>query len=210
MEPLKKIKEYLLILLIVILMFIVFKQGLFSPQPKENENIRVDTIYTTIEIPAKEGTFVNKKPKPIYISDTTKDQYIAFLELKMNSLYTQTEKQEYLLKQLSKKAYMKVYSDTTVSITVTDSVNGFLQYQDVKWNVKPQSIIVKEIYTTKKLKPRFTMSAGGGLESGFPKLNPVFKGVLGFKNRNGYELLPGYSTDNRYSIILKKDIFTIY
>jgi hypothetical protein len=189
--------------IIGLLLYIFFSH---SNKPKQIEVIRYDTIIKTVTIPEINGNFNNPKPKPIYIKDPTDDKELQYLHAKINELLTDVEKKDFLLSQLSTKAYNKTYSDKDVSITVIDTVSGKLLNQDVIWTIKPKQIEVKEVTITKELKPRFVLSVGGGVIVN--PINQQLYGFLGMKNAKGYELQLGITTNKACMIGLKKDLFT--
>lgn len=191
---------------VLLFLFLVPKK-----QGTEVDSIKTDTIYKTIVIPEKTGTFNISQPTPIYISQPQNDKQIEWLYEKMNELQDDNQKLNYLLSQLSTKLYDKTYEDKDVSITVSDSVSGKLLNQSVKWKVKPQEIQVKEIHTTEKLKPKFTISAGFGVASQYSlNATPTANAFFGLKNKKGYELILGIDTKKTYQLGLKKDLFTKY
>jgi hypothetical protein len=198
-------------IIIVGLIFFLFFSGGYRISKNTEVVIKTDTIVKTVIIPEKTGTFTNVKPQPIYIVPPQDDKQLEQLYEKIANLQDDNQRMEYLLEQLSSKVYAKKYEDDTVSITVTDSINGLLRNQNVQWSVKPQKIEVKEVHTTTRIKPKWTISAGLGVSSKISlEASPTATLVLGFKNKKGTELMGGYSTDQTASIILKKDIFTKY
>jgi hypothetical protein len=196
-------KQIPYIVIIGLLLYIFFSH---SNKPKTKEVIRYDTIIKTVTIPEINGTFTNPKPKPIYIKEPADDKELQFLHGKINELLTDVEKKDFLLSQLSTKVYNKTYSDKDVEITVIDTISGKILHQDVIWTIKPKEIEVKEVTITKELKPRFSLSVGGGVIVN--PINQQFYGFLGMKNAKGYELQLGMTTDKGYMIGVKKDLFT--
>jgi hypothetical protein len=189
---------------IAVLLLYIFGQSFFSRKPIET--VKRDTVIKVIEIPEKTGTFTNSNPQPIYISQPVNDKQLEYLYSKIADLQDENQKVNYLLSQLSTKTYNKTYSDKDVSITVTDTVSGKLLNQDVKWTIKPQKVEVKEVTITKQVKPKFTLSVGGGVR--FNPINQQVYGVLGLKNAKGYELQLGVDTDKTYFIGVKKDLIS--
>jgi len=116
-------KQIPYIVIIGLLLYIFFSH---SNKQKPTEVIRYDTIIKTVTIPAINGNFNNPKPKPIYIKEPTDDKELQYLHAKVNELLTDVEKKDFLLSQLSTKAYNKTYSDKDITITVIDTVSGKL------------------------------------------------------------------------------------
>lgn len=205
-----KIQNLLPYLLIAGLAIYIF---LTNPKKREFEDseIKTDTIYKTIVIPEHQGTFAIAQPQPVYIAPSNNDAELNFLYEKFSNLQSDNERFEYLLSQLSTKAYNNVHKDSLVEISVTDSVSGKLLNQKIKYKILPQKIEVKEIHITEKLKPKLTISAGFGVASQINyEATPTATAFLGIKNKRGYELLLGIDNQKTYSIGLKKDLFTKY
>ena len=197
-------KENLLILAIILLLLKSFFYDLFikSDEPRE----RVDTIYSVQTIKEKTGEFNNQRPIIIYTQPPQQNNaYINDLKGDLNKLNTQQEKINKLLLELSTRVYQKKYEDSTVSITVTDTINGRLQHQNVKWKVKPQQYVNKTII--KELKPKWSVSIGGGIKINPTPFKTVFEGKIGLKNKKGNTLQVGIESDNSYSLTFMKDVF---
>lgn len=197
-------------LLIVGLAFYIFLNNSKKSEFVDSE-IKTDTIYKTIVIPERKGTFAIAQPQPVYIAPQNNDAELNFLYEKLSSLQSDNERFEYLLTQLSTKTYNNVHKDSLVEISVTDSVSGKLLNQNISYKILPQKIEVKEIHITEKLKPKLTISAGFGVASQYSaNATPTATAFLGLKNKRGYELFLGIDNQKTYSIGLKKDLFIKY
>ena len=87
--------------------------------------------------------------------------------------------------------------------------NGKLISQKADWKVKEQFLETYKVFKEIRLKPKFVISTGIGINSGYtldPK--PTLKAIVGFKNKKGLELQLGYSANNRVDLIVTQDIFT--
>lgn len=202
------IRELLPYVVIVALLVMQFtSKSFFGKSPKND--IVIDSTLVVKNTPQKQGNFRIEKPQPIVVvvPNNNRDSYINSLLSELKSIKETDKQQSKLLKELALRVYEKTYKDSIVTITVKDSVNGHLQSQNVQWTVKPQKVRYYEKKVTEKVTPRFVISAGIGLD-GFE--NPQLKGVIGFKNKKGYELQLGASSNQRYSLTLKKDLFTKY
>ncbi len=203
------LKDLLIIVLIGVIFVFLFKnytQGFFS-KPQE----KTDTIFKIQTIPERQGQFQGK-PQIIYVqspAQSSNDDYLISLISELKQLKTESQRNTRLLQELRLRTYQKQYSDSNVTITVTDSIHGKLQHQVVKWKIKPQKIRTYNIVT--KLKPKFTFSAGIGINSRLDSLaNPQLQAILQFKNKKGTSLQFGITTDKRFSVSFVKDIFNKY
>lgn len=200
-------KENLLIIAILVLLLKSFFYDLFIKANTE-EN-RIDTIVQIKTIKEKTGEFSNQRPIIIYTQPPNQNNaYINDLKTNLNEMATQQEKINKLLLELSQRVYQKKYEDSIVSITVTDTVNGRLQWQGVKWKVKEQKY--KTYTIEKKLKPKFAISAGGGIDVKPYPFNTAFKAVIGVKNKKGTSLQLGLNTNKQYSLTFLQDLFVKY
>lgn len=208
----KELIPYAVIIALLIMQFL--GKSFFGKSPKET--ITIDSTLVVKNTLEKKGEFRSEKPQPIVVvvpsqTQPNNDAYINRLLSELSSIKETDKQQSKLLKELALRVYEKTYQDSTVTITVKDSINGHLQSQNVQWTVKPQKVKYYEKTITKKLKPKFTLSAGIGVASRLDSLaNPQLKGIIGFKNKKGYELQLGASTDRVYSLTLKKDLFSSY
>lgn len=208
------LKDLLPYAIIIILLFLQFTNTSFFGSTPEDETV-IDSVKVVKEIPQKQGAFQNKTPQPIVVvvpsNQQGNDKYINTLLSELNSIKDAGLKRDKILEALALRVYEKKYEDSTVTITVRDSINGRLKSQNVNWKIKPQKVSYFEKTITHKLKPKFVFSAGLGITSRLDSLaNPQLQGVLGFKSKKGYELQLGISTDKRFNLTLKKDLFTKY
>jgi hypothetical protein len=192
-----------------------FGKNVFNSTP--NESVKIDSIIRVVRTEMLKGQFKQNNPQPIIVtlpSQNTRDnsQLTNSLIRQFKELKNNDERLESYLKVIATKVYKNTYKDSLVTITAIDTIsNGALKSQIVNWVVKPQKIKFYEKTITKKLKPKFTFSAGLGITTRLDSLaNPQLNGVIGFKNKKGYELQFGISTDKRYNLTFKKDIFTKY
>ena len=208
------LKDLIPYAVITILLFLQFTNtGFFGSTPAD-ETI-IDSVKVVKTLPQKQGTFQIKAPQPVVVvvpsNQQGNDKYINSLMTELNSLKDAVLKKDKIVEALALRVYEKKYEDSTVTITVRDSINGRLNSQNVNWKIKPQKVAYFEKTITHKLKPKFTFSAGVGVTSGLDSPgNPQLQGILGFKNKKEYELQLGISTDKRFNITLKKDLFTKY
>jgi hypothetical protein len=191
-----------------------FKGVFVNKDLSNNDKVTIDSIQKVKVIPQKQGQFYNDKPTIIYVQPQAQqrtDSYLNSLISELSSIKKESDKTNKLLQELALRVYEKTYSDSTVTIKVTDSINGKLRNQKVTWKVKPQKIKYFETKTTIEKNPKFTFSTGLGITSKLDSTaNPQLQAILGFKNKKGYELQFGYSTNKTASLIFKKDILTKY
>jgi hypothetical protein len=213
----KHLQKYGHWFLIVLLLVYIYFNGEYV-LVKKTENFKIDSIKVKEIIPEQKGVFENTTPQPIVVvvpssidplKNTKETNEILSL---IKSLQVTQDDQQRLLDIIAKKHYAQIYEDSVVSIEVKNTVeNGKKTTETVNWTVKPSFIEYYQKKFTYKLKPSFTLSAGIGLDSHFNNApDSQIRAILGFKNKKGYELQLGFTTDNRASLLLKKDLFTKY
>lgn len=207
-------REYIYIGIIVLLVIMVFGSN-FEIKRKTPEKTTIDSTLVVKEVPKKMGGFRSEKPQPIVVvvpsqNQPNNDTYINSLLSELKSIKETDKQQSKLLKELALRVYEKTYQDSTVIITVKDSVNGHLQSQNVQWTVKPQKIKYYEKTITEKVTPKFSLLLGGKMTTSNTFEKSAFELNAGFQFKNGNILEAGYDTNNRFSVGFKKNIFRKY
>jgi hypothetical protein len=184
------------------------------------DTVKTDTIYKTrtITVPEKQGTFTNIQPQPQIVVvpiPNNNGNYNSKLASDFAKLKSDNEKMQKYLEAIAQRVYENKYTskDSTVTVTVKDTITGFLKSQQVDFNIKerPIEIVEKEIKTTITKYPKFSLSAGLGVSTGnFINPAPSLSANIGFRNKKGWELIMSGDTNKNFSLILKKDIFTKY
>lgn len=211
------LNKYWTLLLIAGLIFYIVYSGNKTDNLTIN-NDRIDSILRILNTPEKTGTFKDKSPQPTIIivpqpGSTTpgmsNDMLRAFEELKNDNAKTRA-----YAEAIARKAYSKTYSDSTVSITVKDVVEGgVLKDQQVDWVVKAQEMqYFENIYY---MKPKFTINAGlkiGTAIGPYGYNSTQLLPTLGYKGRNGwgFEASINILNTKHFQIGATKDIFTKY
>lgn len=206
------IKDYAPWVFVVFLFFYIFMGG-FNKQASSNKS-KSDTIYVekTIKIPEIVGSVNN--PNPTIIVNPTKTYDEELLKY-LRSLSTKEEVLEACKEATQIREYKNTYAsdkDSTVVVTVEDSTAGRLLNQKMSFKVKEREVKYQEKIINNYLKPKFVISAGGSAQLPTSPLapKPAVGGVVGFKNKAGYNLDFGYNTNQQFEVTLKKDIFTFW
>ena len=133
-------------------------------KPKETE-----TIPIIIKIPAKTDTFYVEKPIPIYIGNSI----IPKLPI-TNNIDTCNERYNTLFNfcdsSLKLRVYQNIYNDTNITITVTDTTQGFLNNQKMSYYIKPKTIFTT-ITTPVKFKNATFVGAGWDFQNSIPSIS---------------------------------------
>jgi len=229
-EPLKQasmkkiILQFAPYIALIAALFYIYANSSFYPG-NDTPTVQIDSVKVTKPLPEKTGTFQNAAPQPTIVVLPSQQQtqnntaetnkilaLIQSLQGNQDNLAANQEQMQILLEIIAKKEYAKVYEDSIVKIEVKNTVeNGKKTAETVNWKVKESFVDYYEKKYTYKLKPKFMLSAGLGVNSAIDiNAEPQLEALLGFKNKKGYELQLGYSTDKRASLALKKDLFTKY
>ena len=225
MELKNKLLKFAPWIALVFALLFIFVNSNFKIVKKDAVQVEIDSMHVTRIIPESTGSFQNNAPQPTIVvvpsqshpqnntAETNKIlALIKALQGNQDNLAANQEQMQILLEIIAKKEYAEIYEDSIVKIQVKNTVeNGKKTAETVNWTVKKSFIDYYEKKYTYKLKPKFVLSAGLGVDSYLSEeANPQLKAVVGLKNKKGYELQLGYTTDKRASITLKKDIFKIY
>lgn len=231
-----------LILAFALIFVISFFKGCSNPFSKEDTNdvIKTDTIFRTVVIDAKQGSFTNNNPqpystRPIIVNGQNNTELQNYLLRLTETIKTQSAKDRELTQQLvnalAKKEYKEVKEDSIVKVTVNSTVeDGKQTYLGIDYEVKESYFDTYNTVTTIKKYPDYTISAGLGITTQFSKplefnnqiidsltipskvyVNPL----IAYKDKKGleYQLELGIDKDLKIgtaSIKLKKDLFTKY
>jgi len=209
------VKEFMFAIVLTIILFMQFGKGFFSKPPKDE--IKIDSILRVFETRLQTSKYQTNSPQPIIITipsqnEADNSKLTNSLISEFKDLKDDNKRLEAYLKVIATKVYRNVYNDSLSTAIVIDTVsNGILKNQSIQIDYKPRKIKFFEKTITKKLKPKFIFSTGIGITSRLDSLaNPQLKGLIGFKNKKGYELQFGISTDRQFDLSLKKDIFVRY
>jgi hypothetical protein len=208
----KNYKQFLIGLAVGILLSIAIPK--FFAGGDDNSKTTIDSTYvdTKVVIPTIKLDTVVTDPEPILVVETP---YIQPKLEEFKKVKEDTIKEELYKVAITTRVYENTYSDkdSIATITVRDSVEGFLREQSISFNVKERPIEYKKYTITKTIKQRpvFALSIGVVVRhSNDYQANNSIAGILGLRGRRGVEFTVGYDTNRYVTVGLKKDLLTLY
>lgn len=205
-------KREIYYIIAIVLGLIYILNGKFTLR-KSTEEIKKDSIRIVKNTKELKGGFTDNKPTIIYVQtpkEQSNDVYLNTLLSELNTIKDASKKNEKILEALALRVYEKTYEDSTVVITVKDSINGRLKTQDVKWKVKPQKVSYFEKTITKKIKPNFRLLLGSKFTTNSTFEKSSIELNLGVQDKKGNIFEAGINTNNNISVGAKLNIFTKY
>lgn len=198
-------------------MIYIFLSGNSNSDISKSDD-RIDSILRVLTIPERQGQFVNRSPEPIIIvvpqANSTNNGFSNELLREFQLMKDDNARTRAYAEAIALKVYQNKYQDSTVAITVIDSIEGGkLTNQDVSWTIKPREIEYHEnIYY---MKPKFIISAGMQLQNTIDSVGVSRMGLypnLGYKGKKGWTFEAGINVLNtkEFMVGVKKDIFTKY
>lgn len=175
-----------------------------------NDKVEVDTVYVdrVIEVPGQSGEFDTEEPEPkiVYQADPK-------LVLEYKKLQDENQRLEAFIKAVTKRVYENTYvsNDSIVTIKVKDSVTGFLDWQNVVFDIKPREVTIQEKIVTQTVEkyPDFSIMAGVGTRASLSVSKPViFEAVFGIEDKKGYTYHLTYDTEQYMGFRVTKKLFT--
>ena len=209
-------KYWQFIIIVLMGLYIVWQGNKKGPIDKNAD--KIDSILRTLTIPERTGTFTQTSPQPIIITvpqqgstdpGLSNELLRAFADMKDDNARTRAYAEAVAL-----KVYENKYSDSTVAITVKDSVEGgVLKHQSVDWTVKKmEAQYYENVYY---MKPKYTISGGMQFQTAVDSTGLSHAQIfpkIGFKGRNGWKFEGGVNLLNTKEFMfgVEKDIFTKY
>ena len=193
-----KINKHIVSLYIIIGTLLLI---LFSNRCTKNDVI--NTPIKEIIIPAKDGTFVKRKPseikydtiikdtiiykdKRIIIDNTDKRIVESYLKAKDS-----IEKLNVVIAASKIRKYSEKFENKDLVLNIEAETTGTLNYIKPSWIIKEQVVEAPVIIK----KTVFAAYLGGGLNTNIKNLSPEYFINAGFQNKKGDILLAGYGTN---------------
>lgn len=176
----------ILIVVIIIMAFIIFKQCSDDP-----ETIEVP-IKIEVPVPVVEHHFDTiKEPYPVYITDQVIDSTYYALYIKIKD---SIQKDSLFKDAITLREYNEIFDDTIQTINIYSKVQGFLREQTASYKTKPRTI---QLDTVLSLPIPYKARFGSGVEFGYLKGDPILTKVnLEFDTRK-IIYKTGVDTDKR-------------
>lgn len=205
---LKRLFPWIVVVGLIIAIFLMNTcEGNSSSQPRE-DTIKRDTVYVTKTIPGDTITVIQTKFVPVGEEENVE------LKEEIKKLKNDKERLEYLLAELSVKAYDTTYTFERGKLRLIDTVQGSLLGRKFDLTLFPIEYQERIITNTITKYPKFAVTGGlgVGIETDFKYTfeEPYVGAYLGFRNRKGLHLEFGYTTRYQFQIKFAKDLFVFY